>query len=224
MTDNWNPGRTARPLVLVDIDGVLNPKKNQAERGFTPYRLKGEDELVWLSREHGRMLNELDREGLVELRWGTTWNEAANRTVAPRIGLDRPWEVVPIDRAQAGPVRFGFNWKAVSIQAGAEGQPFAWLDDFMTEADKKWAEDRVLDRGVPTLLLRSIPMPACSPSTSTRSGTGPRPRPDQSRSPPPTSSAVRRIWLRTRRRRSAPNGSPGRSARCRTPPHVVTVH
>ena len=146
-----------RPLVLVDIDGVLNPRKNQAERGFTPYRLKGEDELVWLSREHGRMLNQLDREGQVELRWGTTWNDAANRTVAPAIGLDRPWDVVPIDRAMAGPVKFGDNWKAVSILAGAGDQPFAWMDDFLTEGDKQWAEDRVLDQGIPTLLLKIDP-------------------------------------------------------------------
>lgn len=129
-----------RPLVMVDIDGVLNPQKNQAERGFTPYRLKGEDDLlVWLHRDHGRMLNELDREGQVELRWGTTWNQAANRTVGPAIGLDRDWDVLPIDRAMAGPVAFGTNWKAVSIQAGAEGRAFAWMDDFLTESDKLWA-------------------------------------------------------------------------------------
>lgn len=159
MTDNWTapPRRSTRPLVLVDIDGVLNPRKNQAERGFTPYRLKGEDELVWLSQEHGRMLNELDSEGQVDLRWGTTWNDAANRTVGPAIGLQRDWDVVPIDRAMAGPVVFGYNWKAVSIRAGADGQPFAWLDDFMTEADRLWAEDRVFDEGIPTLLLRIDP-------------------------------------------------------------------
>ncbi len=146
-----------RPLVLVDIDGVLNPRKDQAARGFTPYRLKGEDELVWLSRDHGRMLNELDREGAVELRWGTTWNDAANRTVAPAIGLDRQWDVVPIDRAMAGPVKFGENWKAVSVLAGVGDQPFAWMDDFLVESDKQWAEDRVLDRGIPTLLLKIDP-------------------------------------------------------------------
>ncbi|TDD19517.1 hypothetical protein E1218_23930 [Kribbella turkmenica] len=147
-----------RPWVMVDIDGVLNPQKNQAERGFTPYRLKGEDNLlVWLHPEHGRMLNELDREGLVDLRWGTTWNEAANPTVGAAIGLERQWEVLPIDRAMAGPVAFGTNWKAVSIQAGAQGQPFAWLDDFMTESDRLWAENRVLDEGLPTLLVRIDP-------------------------------------------------------------------
>jgi hypothetical protein len=150
--------RAERPLVMVDIDGVLNPQKNQAERGFTPYRLTGEDDLlVWLHRDHGRMLNELDREGQVELRWGTTWNQAANRTVGPAIGLDREWDVLPIDRAMAGPVAFGTNWKAVSIQAGAEGRAFAWMDDFLTESDKHWAEDRVMDQGLPTLLLRIDP-------------------------------------------------------------------
>jgi hypothetical protein len=142
-----------RPWVLVDIDGVLNPEKNQAERGFTPYRLKGEDYLVWLHRDHGRMLNELDREGLVELRWGTTWNDAANRMVGPAIGLDRRWDVVTIDRAAAGPVRFGHNWKAVSVREGAGDQAFAWLDDAITEPDRLWAEDRVLDQGIPTLLM-----------------------------------------------------------------------
>ncbi|GAA0943659.1 hypothetical protein GCM10009554_37120 [Kribbella koreensis] len=142
-----------RPWVLVDIDGVLNPEKNQAERGFTPYRLKGEEYLVWLHPEHGRMLNELDREGLVDLRWGTTWNDAANRMVGPAIGLDRRWEFVNIDRAAAGPVRFGHNWKAVSVREGVGDQAFAWLDDAITEPDRLWAEDRVLDEGIPTLLM-----------------------------------------------------------------------
>lgn len=142
-----------RPWVLVDIDGVLNPEKNQAERGFTPYRLKGEEYLVWLHPEHGRMLNELDREGLVDLRWGTTWNDAANRMVGPAIGLDRRWDFVNIDRAAAGPVRFGHNWKAVSVREGVGDQAFAWLDDAITEPDRLWAEDRVLDEGIPTLLM-----------------------------------------------------------------------
>jgi HAD domain in Swiss Army Knife RNA repair proteins len=154
MTD---AGWDGRPWLLLDIDGVLNPTGSHAERGFTAYRLRGHDLEVQLNPEHGRMLNALDREGLVDLRWATTWNEAANRAVAPVIGLHRPLPVVPIDRALAGPVAFGNNWKAASVLAQTDGQPFAWLDDFMTEADRVWAEARVLDSGTPTLLVRIDP-------------------------------------------------------------------
>ncbi|MEU1842277.1 HAD domain-containing protein [Micromonospora sediminicola] len=142
---------TAKPWLLLDIDGVLNPTGDHADRGFTAHHLHGYR--VQLSREHGRMLNELDREGLVDLRWATTWNHAANAYVAPAVGLTGPLPVLVIDRALAGPVPFGVNWKAASVLAEADGVPFAWLDDFLTDADRRWAEARVLDTGVPTLLV-----------------------------------------------------------------------
>ncbi|GAA2194030.1 hypothetical protein [Micromonospora lupini] len=140
-----------KPWLLLDIDGVLNPVGDHADRGFTPHDLHGYQ--VQLNPEHGVLLNALDREGLVELRWATTWNDAANAYVAPVVGLADPLPVLVIDRALAGPVPFGVNWKAASVLAEADGMPFAWLDDFFTDPDRRWAEARVLDTGVPTLLV-----------------------------------------------------------------------
>ncbi|MEH0939060.1 HAD domain-containing protein [Micromonospora psammae] len=142
---------TVKPWLLLDIDGVLNPTDDHADRGFAEHHLHGYR--VQLSREHGRMLNDLVREDLVDLRWATTWNHAANAYVAPVVGLADPLPVLVIDRALAGPVPYGVNWKAASVLAEADGMPFAWLDDFLTDADRRWAEARVLDTGIPTLLV-----------------------------------------------------------------------
>jgi hypothetical protein len=147
--------RAHKPQLLLDIDGVLNPNGDHADRGFAPYTLHGYQ--VQLSPEHGRMLNRLDAEGELDLRWATTWNEAANQYVGPVIGLHRDLPVLPIDRALAGPVSFGTNWKAASVLAQTEGVPFAWCDDFLTPGDRVWAEARVLDTGTPTLPIRIDP-------------------------------------------------------------------
>jgi len=96
-----------KPLLLIDIDGPLNPYAAKATRrpaGYETHRvpMNGDrpagspDDLmtaaarrltlrVWLNPAHGAML--LSLADVFELHWATDWEDAANRIVAPLIGL-----------------------------------------------------------------------------------------------------------------------------------------
>lgn len=66
---------TGRPLLLLDVDGPLNPFRATKPEGYTAHRLPtaGSSFQVWLNPGHGRMLLDFaDRHG-VELVWCTTW-------------------------------------------------------------------------------------------------------------------------------------------------------
>jgi hypothetical protein len=115
-------------LVLIDVDGVLNPTFSAAQRRRLAYHhgwlqrracVDGLALRVFVNPAHGAMLRRLARETGAELAWGTTWEEAANYAIGPLIGLP----VLPV-----APVR-GFAHKAEGIVPWTRGRPFAWLDD-----------------------------------------------------------------------------------------------
>jgi hypothetical protein len=60
----------------------------------------------------------------------------ANEVVAPRLGLPQ-LPVVQWPDADDQVVS-GLHWKTVSVAAWATGRPFVWLDDEVTEADRRW--------------------------------------------------------------------------------------
>jgi hypothetical protein len=100
-------GEQARPLLLVDVDGPLNPyaaKPQHRPEGYETHRLltprweaaerrrlavwgmphkRVKPLRVWLNPAHGRALARLP----FELAWATTWEEEANNFVAPVLGL-----------------------------------------------------------------------------------------------------------------------------------------
>jgi len=76
------------PLILVDVDGVLNPDKPGAggyrRHWVFPY---GVAHRLLLDPGHGRMLSELAEAAGAELVWASYWRNRANTWIAPRIGL-----------------------------------------------------------------------------------------------------------------------------------------
>ncbi|MEV4569292.1 HAD domain-containing protein [Nonomuraea sp. NPDC049419] len=123
-----------KPLLLLDVDGVLNPMCRPSP-DFRPYRctIGAEVYTVYLNPRHGRRLLELALATGSELAWATTWEHHANEWIAPRVGLPSlPVIAVPPDTP---PSEHGEMFKTPHVAAYAGRRPFVWFDD------QVWAED-----------------------------------------------------------------------------------
>lgn len=145
----------SRPLLFLDVDGPLNPWAAKPERrpdGYTTIRVAlqpGRALRVWLNPSHGAALLGLD----YDLCWATTWMDAANRWIAPVIGLpELPYVDFGTDLFALRPD--GVHWKTEAIVAYAEGRPFAWVDDEQTPADEEYV---AAHHGAPALLHHVSP-------------------------------------------------------------------
>ncbi|MER6501979.1 hypothetical protein ABT218_21950 [Streptomyces sp. NPDC001455] len=144
-----------KPLLLVDIDGPLNPYAALMNRrvpdGYTRHWMRptgwefGPPLPVLLNPEHGRAL--LGLAGRYELVWATTWMDEANVWIGPRLGLPPlpyvDWPSLPVAAPE------DTYWKTPYIVAYAAGRPFAWIDDEIADRDREW----VHRQGAAALLL-----------------------------------------------------------------------
>jgi hypothetical protein len=141
---------TGQPLLLLDVDGPLNPyaaPDTRRPEGYGTHRLLPESWVarnaptprgrvkplrVWLNPAHGAELLALP----YELVWATTWMDEANTFIGPRIGLPElpyiPWTEVFREDPD------GLHWKTRELVAWAAGQPFVWLDDELGPQDIEW--------------------------------------------------------------------------------------
>ncbi|MFG2822082.1 HAD domain-containing protein [Kitasatospora sp. NPDC048365] len=147
-----------RPLLLIDVDGPLNPfaaKRTRRPAGYTTYRMSPPTWVadmrywmsangmphkqvkplrVWLNPDHGRALRELP----FDLVWATTWQHEANEFIGPVLGLpELPVIGWPEPRPEPDG---GVFWKTPAITDWVAGRPFAWVDDQITAADGAWVE------------------------------------------------------------------------------------
>ncbi|MGW6916344.1 hypothetical protein ACWGB8_21345 [Kitasatospora sp. NPDC054939] len=161
-----------RPLLLVDVDGPLNPyaaKPHRRPEGYGTHRLttpqwktaerRWPDEWglpnkpvkplrVWLNPDHGPALAGLP----FDLVWAATWEQEANDFLAPLLGLP-PLPVIAWSEPRPEP-EDGVFWKTPEIVAWTQGRPFAWVDDQVTDADRAWVREH---HDGPALLHRVDP-------------------------------------------------------------------
>ncbi|WP_326764602.1 hypothetical protein OG978_08460 [Streptomyces sp. NBC_01591] len=147
-----------KPLLLIDIDGPLNPYAALAHHGVPDGYAKhlmrptgwnyGPPLPVLLNPEHGKALRALA--GRYELVWATTWKDEANTWVGPHLGLPPLPYIDWPSMHDSGPD--GTYWKTRYVVEYAAGRPFAWVDDEIAEQDRAW----VLGQGVTETLLRWI--------------------------------------------------------------------
>jgi hypothetical protein len=136
-----------RPLLLVDVDGVLSLFGPGVDRSLcTPALVEGIPHL--LSRPAAELLGELAER--FECVWCTGWEDRADGHLPYLLGLPPGWPHVAFsDRPE-----IDAHWKlrAIDAYAGAD-RPVAWIDDAHDERCRAWAAARP----GPTLLVTTDP-------------------------------------------------------------------
>jgi hypothetical protein len=94
-----NPVRAGRPVLLLDVDGVVNPYDGGCPPGYAEHDLFPGEEPVRINPDHGRWIIELL--GHYDVVWATGWNDEANDRLAPLLGI----APLPVLTMPAGPFR-----------------------------------------------------------------------------------------------------------------------
>lgn len=155
-----------KPLLLVDVDGPLNPyaqSNNQLRKGkqFHLYKLLGYK--VWLNRWHGEELMKLT--DVYDLVWATTWEHDANSLIGPRIGLEK-LPVIEFDKTWKPPSHpDGTYFKTHDIVKYVKGRPFAWVDDEVSTYDMAYVQE---NHPAPAYLCHVSPMTGLTQEHFTR--------------------------------------------------------
>ncbi|BFV56733.1 hypothetical protein KCMC57_up18370 [Kitasatospora sp. CMC57] len=142
-----------RPLLLLDVDGPLNPynaKPHRRPEGYLTHRVRPASWIarqvkwqqrpaacvrplrLWLNPEHGQALIALP----YDLVWCTTWTDEANTWISPLLGLPQLPYVDWPSMHHGDPD--DLHWKTRHLVAWVAGRPFAWVDDELTERDTSW--------------------------------------------------------------------------------------
>ena len=146
----------ARPLLLVDIDGVISLFRTPpADGGFTPvegsfHSIEGIPHFL-SSTAAGHLL---DLAGLYDLVWCSGWEERADEHLPHLLGLPARLPHLSFDRDVGGRTRHSrAHWKLEAIDTYAGTRPLAWIDDAHDDACRAWAQERPS----PTLLVATEP-------------------------------------------------------------------
>ncbi len=159
----WQPGNVEvhrfRPLLLVDVDGVLLPVRDntvpngyyQPSADFRGVSLEhwdsGEMYRIWISAANADRLRRLGEH--FEIVWATGWNQHANEIIAPLHGLP---DLPVIELAWSEDLRsLETSWKLPAIVDYVNDRACVWIDDHIRDDVEEWARAR----GTPTLVLRA---------------------------------------------------------------------
>jgi HAD domain in Swiss Army Knife RNA repair proteins len=145
--------RRAKPLLMVDIDGVISLFGVSIQHSSDPRLGEGSFHSIegiphFLSAIAAAHLLELS--GLFELVWASGWEERADDHLPHLLGLPQG---LPFLRFSRSVGRSNAHWKLAAIDAHAAGRPLAWIDDALNDECRAWAEARP----APTLLVRTEP-------------------------------------------------------------------
>ena len=132
-----------QPLLLLDVDGVLQPLGRSVPPGYRRFTSPESD--VVLCPAHGDWIIELS--GLYEVTWVTTWGRSANPAIGAVLGLPA------LPHVELGTLPRSGTRKLDVVRRFVRERPCAWVDDEIYEDAVAWAAGRV----TPTLLIRTAP-------------------------------------------------------------------
>jgi hypothetical protein len=148
-----------RPLLLLDVDGVLLPVRDnnvpggyyQASADFRSVPMRqwesGAIADIWVSSANTDRLRLLaDR---FEIVWATGWRHHANEIIAPLHELP---DLPVIELTWSENLRsLETSWKLPEISEYVRERPCVWIDDQVRDDIERWAHDRE----APTLVLHA---------------------------------------------------------------------
>ena len=143
----------ARPLLMVDIDGVISlfgaPVVEQPPGATLEGSFHSIDGMPhFLSSTAAAHL--LALQPLFDLVWASGWEDRANDHLPHLLGLP---PAMPFLRFARSPGRANAHWKLDAIDTYAGQRPLAWIDDAFNPACHAWAQERP----APTLLVQTRP-------------------------------------------------------------------
>ncbi len=130
-----------RPLLLLDVDGVLMPLGGSVPPGFVRCTTDHYD--VVFSKRHGVWLRSLTP--TFELMWATTWGESASQVFGMLLDLPE-MNALTLEALSRDGTR-----KLPAVKEFVGDRPLAWVDDELYEDALEWASLRA----APTLLVRT---------------------------------------------------------------------
>lgn len=140
-----------RPLLMVDIDGVISLFGfDAAERPAGSFHwIDGVPH--YLSSEVAAHL--LDLAETFEMVWCSGWEERADEYLPHLLGLPRGLAHLCFDRRIGRSSQANTHWKLEAIDRFAGQRPLAWIDDAFNESCHAWSRNRI----APTLLIQTSP-------------------------------------------------------------------
>jgi hypothetical protein len=147
-----HPATNSRPLLLIDIDGVISlfgfPAHSRPAGSF--HTIDGIPHFLSTAAAQ----NLLGLVSVFDPVWCSGWEEKADEYLPHLLGVPAGLPFLSFERDVGGPTGARPHWKldAIDAYAGLD-RPLAWVDDAFNNACHTWAHARP----GPTLLVQTAP-------------------------------------------------------------------